>query len=299
MATTQRRKKKIAREQKRKGRALLAVTKDELGSYRKVTISVSGLESLQIDKRYQRGEVRPWVYALARTLEDGGQQLDPIVVAERADGSRWIVDGQQRWKAHRMAGIPIEARVYRISSFDVERKLFLDLNHRRALPATNKVMAWPGCGSQLIEWLNTSDESALKGDIATVPGVKAKCPASTVAKWMLTLLTGSAPSKTEDVMSLLNEAIETNKPHALKRAEMIAVIIANVFRESHIPALAPRAIALSCRQHWNGITPTVAFPMPNKRQIGRLRRYNWTEYGNSNSRLPILVLATQKMWPAK
>ena len=118
MATTKRRKKQLARKQKRKGRALLTVTKTDARIGATITIAVSKLESLGIDLRYQRGEVRRLVYALAQVLADGGQQLDPIAVAVRPDGSRWIVDGQQRWRAHRIAGLPIKARLYRVDSFD-------------------------------------------------------------------------------------------------------------------------------------------------------------------------------------
>ncbi len=299
MANTKRRKRRLAREKKRRGRALLTVTADEATSGRVITIPVSALESLQIDERYQGGETRRWVYQLARALADGGQQIEPIVIAVRPDGSRWIVDGQQRWRAHRIAGVPIKARVYHVSTFEAEQKLFLLLNDRKAKPATTKVMATPGEGAVLIKHLNTSDQSALRGDISTESGVRAKCPASTAARWLVALFTGTRPSSVHDVMSALNEAIETDKASAYKRAEMLAVILAKVFHESKIPSLAPRAIALVCRGRWDGATVTDAFSMPTARQVGKLQRVNWTEYGNGNSRLPILVLETEQAWPAK
>ena len=299
MATTKRRKKQLARKQKRKGRALLTVTKTDARIGATITIPVSKLDTLGIDERYQGCEVRQWVSGLAQALADSGQQIVPIAVAVRPDGSRWIVDGQQRWRAHRQAGVPILATLYYVDSFEAERKLFLTLNHRRAKSATTIVMAWPGEGAVLINHLSTSDQSALRGDISTRAETRAKCPASTAARWMVTLLTGSTPSTSQDVMSLLNEAVESDKAGAYKRAEMIAVILAKVFHESNIPSLAPRSIALVCRQRWDGLLVTDAFPMPNGRQIVKLQRVNWTEYGNASSKSPILVLEIERAWPAK
>ena len=299
MANTNRHKRRLAREKKRKARALLTVTTDEAVPGRDITIAVSALESLGIDPRYQGSETRRWVYQLAEVLANGGQQIERIVIAIRPDESRWIVDGQQRWRAHMLAGVPIKARTYHVATFEAEQKLFLLLNDRKAKPATTKVMAHPGEGALLIQHLNTSDQSALRGDISTEAGVRAKCPASTVARWLVALFTGLRPSSVHDIMSVLNEAIETDKASTYKRAEMLAVILAKVFHGSKIPSLAPRAIALVCRGRWDGATVTDAFAMPNARQTGKLQRVNWTEYGNSNSRLPILLLETEQAWPAK
>src|SRR5574341_689725 len=73
---------------------------------------------------YQRGEVRTTVNEVLAVLQQGGIIPDAIHVAQRTDGTMWVVDGGQRYRAHYLAEKPIMAQLWAVDSEEQERQLF-------------------------------------------------------------------------------------------------------------------------------------------------------------------------------
>lgn len=89
-------------------------------------------DQVLVDARTQRALRQPHAESLARTysLELFGLGH----VAKRSDGNYYVVDGQHRCEAARIAGaghIPAPFMVHEVSSIEEEAKLFKDLNRLR------------------------------------------------------------------------------------------------------------------------------------------------------------------------
>ena len=100
----------------------------DLGPPKEVTIPPNELDTLCIDHRYQRDRIEEMVSELVYVLAHGGVVPNRVVLSRRPDGSRYIIDGQQRWWAHREARKPMRCIEYSINSVEIERDIFLVLN---------------------------------------------------------------------------------------------------------------------------------------------------------------------------
>ena len=137
-----------------------------------VVVSVDELDELNIDDDYQRREIRREVNELIAALKAGGIIPDPISLAIRKDGTRWIVDGQQRYWAYWNCELPLQAQLYEVDDIDAERGLFSVLNRQVRLNTHTRVMAWPGSGGGTMRWLNVSPHSTLRTEITQAGGGK-------------------------------------------------------------------------------------------------------------------------------
>jgi hypothetical protein len=266
-----------------------------------VTIAAKDLRTLDVDQSYQRMEMANWVGKLIAVLEAGGQFPDPITVAVRPDGSRWIVDGQQRWWAHWNCEKPIRAQLIKCHTVEAERTLFNVLNSKIALNPNVRVHSWPGPGGELIRQLDTDSISAIKGEIdwSTASGRRGRFGANIFAKSVVVVLSGALPrqSKPEDFMPVLDNYVRENNTRAVYAARGFAQVWQGVVQDSLQPM--PRAhvfaLALACTQRWIG---KKTIPEPTKGDLARLRQMNWFGYAPDGKRqfIPLLRDEILKRW---
>ena len=118
---------------------------------------------MNVDERYQRTRVTPVVNELTHVLKGGGVVPDPIHVAERPDGTLWILDGQQRYWAHSDCHLPLRAYVHSVATLEQEKAMFLILNNRMKVRGDVTVKSWPGISGPLILKLGTEPGGILAG----------------------------------------------------------------------------------------------------------------------------------------
>lgn len=261
-------------------------------------IPVEDFGRISIDREdYQRDRIGETVNTLTTILKSGGQIPDPVDIAERPDGSWWIVDGQQRFLAHEAAAVPLKAHVHKIADRDSERKLFMILNSsRRVLPRT-LIKGWPGPFGDFIRNLNTSDKSALRGMIDLTNNSKLPFDAATILKAVIVVLTGT--TATGDTATALLPRADTalKMPHARVWAEAFVQLMAAVFatqgnggRVRVLPVVALAHVAH--RKYKEAGRPI--FP----RTTTRLRNVNWDTAVPTHAQQyqDILEKKIEKLW---
>ncbi len=144
------------------------------------------VNELKIDHAYQRAEVSDQnTLALARGFN--WVAFNSIVVMERANGDKYVVDGQQRLLAARRRGDirEVPCMLYQSDGRDHEARAFIALNVRRVkVPAVAKFTASVRASlypeKQIAEWLGTLGLS-VKEDGKAMNGV---CfPAHLIRTW--------------------------------------------------------------------------------------------------------------------
>jgi hypothetical protein len=263
------------------------------------TFSATELRSdiLGIDERYQRAELKPKVHELIAILEKDGSVPDPIWVAKRPDGTLWIVDGQQRYWAHWHVGKALRARIHAVESWETERQIFHILNDRKTIDAAHRALTWPGSGGDIVRWMQTNNRSALAGALGE--RTHSRVPASTIAKTILVALTGTDSGwPIAGVMKKLDVTVGNNPKRAQRTAELLAAIIAGVFRDKKVPALAARAIGRACWDVWHEKRLNQAWPTPSQAEISKLRRVNWRALtpGQDHRYLPVVIEEIRNRW---
>jgi hypothetical protein len=91
------------------------------------------IDTINVDPRYQRPIIASHVRQIIRDFDP--DLLGVVLVSEREDGGRYILDGQHRIEAIRTMGHAdalIPAMVYKHLSEEREAKIFADLNRKRA-----------------------------------------------------------------------------------------------------------------------------------------------------------------------
>jgi hypothetical protein len=275
----------------------LILSPDDIVVGREVTIPANKLNTLGIDERYQRSEIRGWVNEMISVIQNGGVIPEAILVAVRSDGTRWIVDGQQRYWAHWHCGAPIRARLYDVVDLETEKALFHIANRTKHVNANTRVKGWPGPAGGLLLWMNSHHESALRNRISFDYG--GRFPASTIARCMASVLIGpTTMSRMDDVLSRLDTAITKNLSWAEKAGKMFAVVLTKTFPNERAPSLPSRALALVCYDRWKDLRISDAWPTPSKHQTKRLVQIKWSEYAPDNKMrwLPLLKVAISKRW---
>lgn len=96
---------------------------------RRWTFEMARVGDLKVDHRYhdpaRYKEKRAQVMATSFNVDKVGT----VTISERSDGSRWIIDGQHRCSAARIAGVPLlPARVFRGLSLAEEAEIFYGLS---------------------------------------------------------------------------------------------------------------------------------------------------------------------------
>jgi hypothetical protein len=94
--TDERKSRRLAGLKRDAARETIVIRGVKVGD--RVNIPYDKLDELNVDPRYQRSEQVGMVNQIVRALLAGGQISDAIHVAVRNDGSKWIVDGRQRWE---------------------------------------------------------------------------------------------------------------------------------------------------------------------------------------------------------
>lgn len=261
-------------------------------------IPVDDFGKLNIDRdRYQRGEMRVDVNTLINVIKSGGQIPSPIDIAERPDGTWWIVDGQQRFLAHEQAKVAIKAHIHLVDNTEAEEKLFVALNSRHALMPRTVIKGWPGPFGQFIRRMNNDDKSPLKGRIDFGSNSKLPLDAATVLTGVLTVLTGNLPYG-DTITSRLPRADAALKlAGGVAWAEAFVYLVAAVFgmnpggrRVRILPVLALARVAH--RKYVDAGRPV--FP----KSCARLRATNWDTIVPTHARqyLPLLEQRIEKLW---
>lgn len=118
---------------------------------------------LNIDNSYQRNEVSD-INTLSTAREFCWLAFGVVVVMERSNGKKYIVDGQQRWLAAKRRGdIPaIPCVVFHSNGAEHEARAFIALNlHRTKVTAVQKFRVSDRAGIQperkISEWLKSVD----------------------------------------------------------------------------------------------------------------------------------------------
>lgn len=143
------------------------------------------LSELNIDHSYQRPESLNHMRAIARDFD--WIAFGSIVVMERGDGMKFIVDGQQRALAAKLRGdiSSVPCIVFKSSGRNHEARAFVALNmQRKQVSAISKFCASVISGSdpekQIAEWLTSVGLSVTNGG-RDVCGVS--FPADLVRTW--------------------------------------------------------------------------------------------------------------------
>jgi hypothetical protein len=145
---------------------------------------------LNVDEKYQRVRIGTEVNQIVHAITSGGAIPDPIDIAERPDGSWWIVDGQQRYWAHEECKLPIRAMIHKVSDHDAEEKLFIALNSRRKVSPKTIIKGWPGISGKFMRRLNDDQSSPFFGMIDFSQNTALPLDASAVLKGVLVAVTG-------------------------------------------------------------------------------------------------------------
>jgi hypothetical protein len=237
---------------------------------------------LGVDERYQRLRITNQINMLVKVLRGGGQVADPIDVAERPDGSWWIVDGQQRFWAHDECQAPLRANIHKVKDLASETALFLALNARRKVSARVTIKGWQGPTGDFVRWCNESDQSPIRGLVDFGNNSKLPIDATTLVKGALAVNTGllangdmgtrvlpradvalavtGARAWAEEYVRLLAAVFDTNT-NAGKVRILPALALARVAHRKYSAAgrpVFPKTCSLLRRCNWDTIVPTHA-----------------------------------------
>lgn len=262
------------------------------------TIKPAELKLIGIDEHYQRAEIKDHVNQIIAALERGGQVIDPITLAQRKDGSLWVVDGQQRYWAHWHLSREIQAIVYEVDGIDSERRMFSVLNSHRRPNAGVRIRAWVGPAGDLIRWLHESSESPIRSEVSFTGG--GRYPATTMMRGMLAVLGGygAGGGNAEDMLRTLDILVRDASPAIARKAAQFYVLgLRQIFGDGNVALALPSiAIGIVCHEHWKA-----GWKIENisKRAISTLSRVRWERYaptggGQWLDNLKTLVL---KQWP--
>lgn len=255
-------------------------------------------DRLNIDvEAYQRSKILPEVNSLVHVLLSGGEIPDPIDVAERPDGSWWIVDGQQRFYAHFEAAKPLRALIHKVVDVNAEARLFVALNSRRKLGPRTLVKGWPGVTGDFVRRMNTSEKSPMKGMIDLTHNSKLPLDATTLVKGILALTTGGY--KTGDMATVVLPRTDAalSVPGMTAWAEEFVRLVAGVFgmqpnagRVRYLPVIA---LALVAHKKWSA-AGRPAFP----KSLTRLQKVNWDTIVPTHAQqfLPLLMDKIEAKW---
>jgi hypothetical protein len=266
-------------------------------------LTVRQMYDLGIDDRYQRSEITAQVNTLIHVIKDGGVIPDPITVAERPDGSRWIVDGQQRFWAHLDTEKPIQAMVYKVNSFDDELALFNVLNNNVRLTAAARIAAWPGEAGKIIRDLADNPSSPLYRRVSLIAASGGAIISTPPLLRGLTTAISNVQGNggMERVLTTFDRAYKKDPNRSNMLAYLYATVIANVFVRDggsvlrYVPAIAFGRV---CYEAFGSLKKPEQARMPSDGQYSRLRKINWDRIAPSAQILwlPTAITAIQQVW---
>lgn len=252
---------------------------------------------LNVDERYQRVRITTEVNSIVTAIKSGGQVAAPIDVAERPDGTWWIVDGQQRFWAHAETETPIRSHIHKVDNLEAETNLFLTLNARMKVQARVMIKGWPGVTGDLVRRLAVDDKSPVAGLIDLGQRSDLPLDAVTVVKSILTVTTGVIPNGDMSTRILPRTDVALALPGAIVWAEDFMRLVAAVFdmnkgagRARVLPVMALARVAH--RKYLQAGRPI--FP----KTTSYLRRVNWDTIvpTHAGRYLPVLEQEIEKRW---
>lgn len=269
---------------------------DALKFYR-ATLPPARFKQLNVDEAYQRVRMTSWVNDLIQAVKSGGSIPDPIAVAERPDGSLWIVDGQQRFWAASECGIPLEATIYKVpdprtDDYATERRLFYVLNRAKALTSNKKVGAWSGQVTTILRRVEAS--GAYPHKIGYEWASQSAYGAPVLVRGVVALLSPGPSPAFDDIDSVLrtSETLLAAR-EAPARAQAFLLIVPRVFKDPKTAKfLSVIALARVVRQ--------AGFAPPTAQACARLSRVNvhaLTLGSYAKRFLPMVIAAYERHWP--
>lgn len=265
------------------------------GQPKLVQIPVDQLSHIKVGE-YQRGTERGWIKQLAGVYARGGSNPCPIQVVKRANGDRYVVDGQQRLEAHKLLGLPILALTWNLEDLETERDLFVLLNWHKKIGASYVINAWSGEGGDLIRRLNAKVDSPLYQKIALGDHTGFRYTATSILRSFTTLLGNderSSNGSTLDVLHALDLACKTTS-RVEEKVAVFSDLVGKVFKEYRPPFMAMMALARVAKDKWAKKTPY----MPTGLELSALVRINWDEVipGFKWVYFDLAVKAVAKRW---
>lgn len=115
-------------------------------NWRSIGIKPLDIELLNVDRDHYQRQLTPIHKAIIGSFDE--RKLGTIAVSKRADGTYWIIDGQNRWAACRALGRKtMRCEVYEGCTVEDEAAIFSGLDDRRALTPFSKFRARVCAGS--------------------------------------------------------------------------------------------------------------------------------------------------------
>lgn len=249
--------------------------------YRLLSYEEAG--ALLVDERYQRLRVTTMVNDLIHVLSEGGAVLDPITVAQRPDGCRYILDGQQRFWAHSELKRQLPAMIYKVpggaEGLEVERRAFQVLNTRKAILGDHYVKAWHGPVGEMIRRAESKPDSPLYCRVNFSGTTKRSFGAGVLVRALVAVMGGRAIGAMSRALQVADAILA--KPGNEARALAMLALVASVFpagiRMNYCAALA---LGEAARARWDAAgRPT----LPGEAALKALRRINWLTVAPSTS----------------
>lgn len=187
----------------------------DLGDFgEKIRFAMVDPNSLKIDHSYQRDETD--------LVEHIGSHFNPLayiccVVAERGDGSRYLIDGQQRTKGAIRAGKKVvPAMIFRSTGKEAEAKLFRYLNEfRKPVTVIDIFRASLVAGEEDVVAINKAvNEAGFK--IALKKGLHNKWPYISAIEQVQLIYRKDGAEVLCEVLQWI-EKLWKNEPEALRR----------------------------------------------------------------------------------
>lgn len=266
--------------------------------------SVSDLDGLRLflaatdPDGYQRGENREQVNRLLAVLEQGGIIPEPVAVVERSDGSLWIVDGGQRWRAHYLAQKPLQAVVYRVRNIEAERKMFNALNRTAKVPPGHIVHAWEGPAGDLMRWLAEHERSPLRGELDWGFGTgRGRFGVTALTRALAALYAGGSyhhHAILEQMQTITAAIRQIGMVEAQRRAATFTLILRDVFPERRPERTAVVALGAVTGERWRDLKDR-----PLTRPVAsKLSRLNWSDIirGEGDRWLRFTIDAVAHAW---
>ena len=299
----------------KKGKPLLASTPDVMasaiskranqpmiltgnGTPRLVTIEPSQFPKLGVDESYQRVRLTSWVNTLIHMIAQGGFIPDPITVAERLDGSLWIVDGQQRFCAHLEMKRPIRALIYKVTNIESEKGLFLVMNNTKKVGPNYIVHSWPGKSGQMIREANANPHHSLFGRVSMGASGAKIIDAGSLARGIYQQIGTAGQKNTVPMQECLNLADTFLADNAAmeRRAkgylDLCGTIFNGAIRMRLLPAISLARVAY---EYWGSAGHV---KMPTAKEMSWLRRINWGGLCESSAMryLPMVDAEIKRKW---
>jgi hypothetical protein len=268
---------------------------------RHLTIPADKLDTLQIGP-YQRKEILSAVGELVAAMEAGGEITEPGRIARRPDGSLWIVDGHQRWQAHRRLHRPFPCTIYDVPDLETEMLLFTVFNKTTQLASNYAVNTWPGPCAAMVRELNAKSDSIFCG-LVDLGGARHRPYSATILIKMMAAAAAETPSawsgKVQTVMATLDAAFKARPQVSHDRCNAIVHLAARIFlnkdndRVVYLPAIA---LGLVARNKWKA-QGRVLTPTPKEIQLLSRRRWDRIVEGSMSVKyLPTLMAYIERRW---